>query len=429
MKGNFSNMAEPSVAAAPSALPTSGNRLPSTQITLPIVAVLGYTAFFISGFGVDLGGAQSLPIYIFLGLLLLALQTIISETRTASRILYVFLTSGFALVYAAEVYFNRASNFATSSWFYFTVNVLLVIVFIYDAVARRLPGNQHLNGQPVSGQQAQIGTFSFASFATDFAGLAVLFYTAYGLLNFVTSITIGREAAKIELTITPAIGNIKTLPQLDLLGGFAATAVALLLTGIVGILAVAGQNNVSEFGRNAGKIATVAVNQVLLSLRLVLGPLVWLIPSFALANFSDQFVQYLNANASVKNTNWVDLFNPFTHNVVSHYPQAFANFGLLLLSAAAVVLAVTVVEHDGKIVMRTLQLLGVAGRTVAAVLFLFILSLAAVNTVLVLVNPDAREPFQVGGDTLISLGAAIVLFAYSAISNRGQGQAPPAPTR
>ncbi len=419
-------MAEPSATttatvAAPGATATD-SRWPSTQVTLPIVAILGYTAFFISGFGVVLrdSNTQALPIYIFLGLLLLALQTIISETRTASRFLYVFLTSGFALVYAAEVYFNRVDNFARASWFYFTINVLLVIVFIYDAVARRLPRQQHINGEPMSARQMQIAPFSFASFATDFAGLAVLFYTTYGLLNLIASIPIGQDGNPIVITIKPPIGSVSSLAQLDLVGGFSASAVALLLTGIVGVLAVAGQNNVRAFVGDAGKIAAVAANQVLLSLRLVLGPLVWLIPSFALASFSERFVQYLNNNAAVRNTSIGDLFNPFTPVAVQHYPQAFANVGLLLLAAAAVMLAVAVVEHNGAIIQRTLRLLGVAGITVSVVLFLFIFSLAAVNAVLLVFNPDARAPFQVGGDTLLALGAAIVVFAYTAITGRGQ---------
>ena len=429
-------MAEPSSTATTTTVVPSGTqaaslRWPSPNVTLPIVAILGYAAFFVSGFGAGLGGAQSLPIYAFLGLMLLALQAIISETRTPARLVYVFLTSGFALVYAAEVYFNRVGNFARAPWFYFTINVLLVIVFIYDAVARRLPGSQHVNGQPVSANQMQLRPFSFASFATDFAGLAALFYIAYGLLNLIASIPIGLDGKPINITITPAIGNVSSLAQLDLVGGFAATAVALLLTGIVGILAVAGQGSggnegsagVQNFGGDALRIANVTVNQVLLSLRLVLGPLVWLIPSFALARFSDSFVAYLNSNAVVTNTNVGDLFNPFTANVVSHYPQAFANVGLLLISVAAVILAVAVVEHDGRVILRTLQVLGVAGRTVAAVLFLFIFSLAAVNAVLVLVNPIAREPFQVGGDTLIALVAAIILFVYSAIVGRGNTKA------
>ncbi|MBA3823406.1 MAG: hypothetical protein H0X24_05785 [Ktedonobacterales bacterium] len=424
-------MAEPSAVGTanvvPPAPPTTDPRWPSTQITLPIVAILGYTAFFISGFGVDLKGAQSLPIYIFLGLLLLALQTIISETRTPTRFLYVLLTSGFALFYAAEVYFNRVDNFARASWFYFTINVLLVIVFIYDAVARRLPGQAHINGQPMSARQMQLNPFSFASFATDFAGLAVLFYTTYGLLNLIASIPIGLDGNPIVITIKPPIGSVSSLAQLDLVGGFSASAVALLLTGIVGVLAVAGQNNVSAFVGDAGKIATVAVNQVLLSLRLVLGPLVWLIPSFALANFSDGFVQYLNNNASVRNTSIGDLFNPFTASAVNHYPQAFENIGLLLLAAAAVILAVAVVEHNGQVIQRTLRLLGIAGITVSVVLFLFIFSLAAVNAVLLIFNPSARAPFQVGGDTLIALGAAIVVFVYTAITSRGQGQSAPPP--
>jgi hypothetical protein len=427
--------------SAPTATATASTarmfRLPSPQVTLPIIAILGYSAFLITGFGQRFGpSGQPLPIYAFLGLMLLALQAVISDNRTVARVVYVFLTSGLALVYAAFVYYDQASNFARSPLFYFVVNTAALVVFIYDAIDRR-----RTNRQMLQGAAAKRGTpmppshpFSFGNFATDFSGLAILFYISYGLLSFISSVPIGREAQTINLNLSQLginIPNIPTLYQLDLVIAVGATAVALLLLGIVGVLAV-GQGGgadssgaaVSSFGGDIGRIANVALNQVLLSLRLVLSPLVWLIPSFSIAVFADRFTQYLNASAGQMNKNVWDLFNPFSQRAIGTYGDAFIQLGLGVISVAAVILAVAVVEHDGEVVERTLQVLGIAGRTVALTLAIFIFSLAALNAFLLLINPGTSEPFQLGGATLISLVAGALFAGYAALTNRAQKAAP-----
>jgi hypothetical protein len=414
-------------------------RLPSPQVTLPIIAILGYTAFLVTGFGQSLGpSVQPLPIYTFLGLMLLALQAVISDNRTAARVIYVFLTSGLALVYAAFVYYGQAGNFARSPLFYFVVNAAALIVFIYDAIDRRRTNRQMLQGVIAKrgGTMPPSHPFSFGNFATDFSGLAILFYINYGLLRFLATVPVGHvfiQPINLDLSqIGISISNIPTLYQLNLVIAVGATAVALLLLGIVGVLAV-GQGGgadssgaaVSTFGGDIGRIANVAVNQVLLSLRLVLSPLVWLIPSFSIAVFADRFTQYLNASASQMNKSIWDLFNPFTQRAVGTYGNAFIQLGLGVIAVAAVILAVAVVEHDGEVIERTLQVLGIAGRTVALTLAIFIFSLAALNAFLLLINPNTSEPFQLGGATLIALVAGALFAGYATLSNRGQKPALP----
>jgi hypothetical protein len=410
-------------------------RLPSPQITLPIVAILGYAAFLVTGFGAGLGPAQPLPVYAFIGLLLLALQAIITEDHSVSRLLYIFITSGFALVYAAEVYFNQAQNFATSSTFYLVYNTLLIGIFIYDAITRRFrtttPAGKPLPASALPPRNA------FAALAADFAGFAVLMYVVYGLLTIISSVPVGRQHTPIDLSLQ-SFGinfgpNITTLPALDLVLGIAASAIGLLLTGIVGVLAVAGQpitpdspeQGARTFGGNLIRIATQAVNQVLLSLRLALSPLVWLIPSFSIARFSDLITQYLNNSARLSQSTILDLFNPFSPQSIKNYPNALEDFVLLLVSAAAVVLAVAVVEHDLGVIKRTLQVLGVTGQVVAYTLVFFTLSLAAVNALLIKVGTITVEPFQIGGVSLIALIAGGILSIYVAIMPRPKPSTPP----
>ena len=411
-------------------------RLPSPEISLPLIAILGYAAFLVSGFGAGLGAAQPLPIYTFLGLMLLSLQAVISVNRSVPRIIYIFLTSGFALVYAAFVYFDKADNFARSPTTYIIINILLIVVFIYDAIDRRRPESQGLQSStghmPTTRRSSTIAPFSFGAFAIDFGGLAILLYIASGILTLLTSNRIGVLNQAIHpINLGFSIGTISTLPALDLVVAIAATAVSLLLLGIIGVLAVAGQGAsessttaVTSFGGALGHIFQIATSQVLLSLRLVLGPLVWLVPSFSIALFADNFTAYLNHSAANRNSSIIDLFNPFSANSQANYGNGFVNLGLAILSVAAVILAVSLVEHEGIIIERTIQILGVAGRTVALTLVFFTLSLAALNTVLVKVQPSTTEPFQIGSATLMSLVASGVFAIYAAITTRGAKSMP-----
>ena len=91
--------------ASPSALPLREHviRLPPARINIPILVLLGYIALLISGFSTGLGVLQPLPIYVYVSLLLLVLQIAISENRSLARIVYIFVTSGFAIVYIVTV--------------------------------------------------------------------------------------------------------------------------------------------------------------------------------------------------------------------------------------------------------------------------------------------------------------------------------------
>lgn len=430
--------ASAATATATAASNTRMFRLPSPQVTLPIIAILGYTAFLITGFGQSLGpSVQPLPIYTFLGLMLLALQAVISDNRTVARVIYVFLTSGLALVYAAFVYYGQADNFARSPLFYFVVNAAALVVFIYDAIDRRRTNRQALQGVVAKqgGTMPPSHPFSFGNFATDFSGLAILCYINYALLRFLATVPVGhvfQQPINLNLSqIGLSLPNIPTLYQLDVVIAVGATAVALLLLGIVGVLAVgrgSGADSsgaaVSSFGGDIRRIANVAMNQVLLSLRLVLSPLVWLIPSFSIAIFADKFTSYLDQSAMSHSKNVWDLFNPFSGRAIDTYGNSFIQLGLGVIAVAAVILAVAVVEHDGAVIERTLQVLGIAGRTVALTLAIFIFSLAALNAFLLLINPNTSEPFQLGGATLISLVAGALFAGYATLTNRGQKAAP-----
>jgi hypothetical protein len=427
-----SGQAPTTTTTAPTGLTMSGLSLPSPQVALPLIAILGYTAFLITGFGAGLGAAQPVPIYTYLGLLLLIMQAVISENRSATRLIYIFLTSGFAVIYAGFVIFDKVDNFARSPYFYFIVNLFLVVVFIYDAITRRRGQNRVMataEGDPLP---AQLHPYSFGSFATDFGGLAILMYIAYGLLRIITSIPFGATQKPIDLDLSQIglnIPNIPTLQQLDLVIAVGATAVALLILGIVGVLAATGKGFVvvKNFFDAIRRIAIIAGNQVLLSLRLVLSPLVWLIPSFSIAVFSSQFTTYLNNSAASRTASIPDLFNPFSPHAQANYGLAFIQLGLGILAVAAVVLAVAVVEHDGHIIERTFEVLAAAGRTVALTLAIFTFSLAALNAFLVLIRPGTTEPFQVGGATLMALVAGVIFTIYATLRSRSQKPAPTEP--
>src|SRR5258708_19967479 len=95
----------PATATATATETTSAVRLPPARVLLPFFVLLGYVALLISGFGTALGVLQPLPIYIYLSILLIFLQTAISENRSLARILYIFPPTPFPLIYAAEFLF------------------------------------------------------------------------------------------------------------------------------------------------------------------------------------------------------------------------------------------------------------------------------------------------------------------------------------
>ncbi len=338
----------PATATATATETTSAVRLPPARVLLPFFVLLGYVALLISGFGTALGVLQPLPIYIYLSILLIFLQTAISENRSLARILYIFAAS-------AEVVFDPSTgNFTRSPYTYIILNALLLAVFVYDTVDRRRPHRRGLDATIPAGARAQPGRLSplsYGALGTDFAGMAILFFVAAFLLDLLGPQAVLRflgvqtNMPYVTVDLNQALGlhlprTLSSLQALDVVIAFGATAASLLFLGLVGVVAVAqpqpagtpegqtpGSSAVRRFGGSLQGILQTALNEVLLSLRLVLGPLVWLIPAFSIGNLATQVVVYLNLSSSAKDSTILDLFNPLSKT-------SRANFGMGIATVA-----------------------------------------------------------------------------------------------
>ncbi|MBF6590074.1 MAG: hypothetical protein IVW57_06010, partial [Ktedonobacterales bacterium] len=321
------------------------------RMYLPVLVLLGYVAFLITGFGTRLGAIRPVPLYIFLGLLLLTLQMAISENRSLARAVYVLVTSGFALIYAGERAFNTSTqNFTRSPYTYIIINALLLAVFFFDAIDRRRAHPSGLDaavtahgtdGGLDAADRQPVSQLSYGAWATDFAGLAIIFYVAALLLDLLGPQNllqrlgiprIGSAYVSVDLNAALHLGlnaPINHLENLDLVVALFATAISLLLLVIIGALVIPDQRNEGAtapatsdgYGRSLGVILRVALTQVLLSLRLVLGPLVWLIPAFSLAAFAQQVAAYLGFSARFSGASLLDLFNPLSKTSQAHTQQ------------------------------------------------------------------------------------------------------------
>lgn len=428
-----------------SAPPTRLPRFLSGTILLPLIIVFGYVAFLITGIDAGRNGGhddvQPIALYIYFSILLVLLQLAISENRSLARILYIFIASGFAIIYAGEAMFNaeghRPGNFTRSPWTYIIINALLLIVFVVDAVNRRrsraaTPGEQPSRRSPIS----------YRAFATDFGGLAILFFIAAFLLD-----TLGQRrvlgliglGAKKPYYVTVDFKEIfglqlpNNLGQLEVLDvGIAvfAMAISLLLLVIVGALTLSASTSSTtgeeRFGIALRRILWEAIDQTFLSLRLVLSPLIWLIPAFSIGALSQNILSYLQISARNTHAQIVDLFNPFSHDSLTNLPMLGIVLLLGMLAVGAVILSVAVVEHDGKVILNTLHIFRVAGRIAGLTLGFFLYSLAFLNAAAILFLGTKSEPFQIGAGGLLALLVGGLLALYTVLRDRSRGRAPSA---
>ncbi|MFI5272606.1 MAG: hypothetical protein ACHQ4H_06175 [Ktedonobacterales bacterium] len=409
-------------------MPRMAELMPA-RIYLPILIVLGYVAFLITGFGTQLGAFQPVPVYIFFSLLLFTLQLAISETHTVARVSYVILTSGFAIVYAGERVFNSAQNFTRSPYTYIILNALLLIVFVYDALGRR---RSRAAQSGTDGARPRPTTrLSYRALATEFAGGAILFYVAAFLLDVLGPQTlfqrlgiprIGASSHYPGVDLNSALNlNLHTpinlLQNLDLAIALFATAISLLLLVIIGALVIpqSQQTGSVTYGRSLDAIITSALRQVSLSLRLVLGPLVLLIPAFSIAAFSQQITEYLRFSAQASWSTLLDLFNPLSKTSLAHVQQGLVTLGFGVLAVGMAVLAVIVMEQKGRIITRAFHIVEETGRVVSWTWAFFLYSLAALNAVVVLTGFTSVEPFQVGAPGLIALLVGVGFLIYGTI--------------
>lgn len=404
------------------------------RVSFPLIAILGYAAFLITGFGTRLGPWRPIPLYVFFGFLLFVLQANLVATRSRVRLAYTAFASVFALLYAADVVFNRSpqGHFTRAPLTYVIINFLLFAVLIYDALARR----QDLASGPRASASGGIETpaaparrraplLAPATLATDFAELAMLSYIAATLVNL---LRVGSPPyVVIDLNQTLHLhlpARIHYLQDFDSAVALAATALSLLFLGIVSGLA-AGQDGTTgasdEPGVAAatriqavlGRIVRTSLREVATSLRLVLGPLIWVGSGLSIAYLSLRVADYFQSSEGSSNV--FDLLNPFSTPSRSQLNQGLVTILLTALAILTVVLSIAIVEHDAQVIRRTVHLIVTAGQTVALTLAFFIFSLAFLNAVLVFVDITRVEPFQVSAFAIVALVAAGVLPAYAAI--------------
>jgi hypothetical protein len=383
----------------------------------PLIGLLLYAAFITSGFGAGLGAWRPIPIYVFFGFLIFLLQANLIRRRSVSAIAYTAFATIFALVFAADVVFNTSAtgHFTRSPITYLIINALLFVALIYDVVARRM-GSQ---------QAARMGFVSPLALAVDFSELAIVMYVAALLVNLLRLGTPPFVVINLDQTLGLHLPDrIANLQDLDAGIALVATALMLLFLGIVGGVA-SGQPTV-DFGQSAvtnvqgvlGTVLRITWDGVSRSLRLVLGPLVYVGSGLSVALLAREVTDFF-AQAQ-ESSNVVDLLNPFGPTSQARYAQGLFTVLLTAIAVITIILSVALVEQNATVIRRTIGLLLRAGQTAALTLAFFMFSLAFLNAALVFFGVTRLEPFQVSAPALVAL---LVAGAFMLLGARRAGQA------
>src|SRR5579875_2862221 len=287
------------------------------RVPYSVIALAGYVAFLLAGFGTHLGAWQPIPLYAFFGLLVFLLQVHLLPARSTWATAYTIVASLFTLLFAADIAFNTSTrwHFTKAPLTYVILNALLFVVVVADAVRRR-PDLDATARKTGTSKWAQV--LAPATLAVDFAEIAILAYIAATLVNLLHTgslpyLTIDlNQAFHVHL---PA--RIRYLQDIDSLIALLASAVALLLLGLVAVTATsrggpdgtARKPGIRAFEALLGRMTRETLGEVLASLRLVLGPLVFVSTGLALAALSKEIVHFFNF--ARHSTNVYDLLNPF----------------------------------------------------------------------------------------------------------------------
>jgi len=219
----------------------------------------------------------------------------------------------------------------------------------------------------------------------------------------------------------PILGRQYHLWQLDLglaLVGFAGSFVSLV---IVGFLVALGQ-----FALQFREIMRAAGGQVSRSLRLVLTPFVWLIPTSSIAAFATFATGSLAHNATSFRSGgnppdvraMLDLVNPF-YDGLSGYDVVGADLALAAVALSFLVLTVAFAEQNGAVIRETLLVIGDALTRGARTLVFFVAGLAVANALPMVFVADVPEPFRVGPTGLVALVFLLISFGVQA-AQRGR---------
>lgn len=376
--------------------------VPRTQGPL-LWIILGYITFLVVGYWQRPDWVPEVALYSFLGLLLLGMQWLISDTRAAWHNGYVFITGTFALVYAADLLFFGAKFLLDQSAFYLVLNILIIVVFIYDAVQR------HLGPARADGSKTERVTL--VTIGANAGGFAVLCFIAAGLLYILELAQIVNTTAGLSLA---------DLIRYDIDLG----VIGLIVSGIC-LAAVAARLGWSArmgsgvmLVRVLGGVLGRAFDEGTRSLGLVLNPLIWLVPSLAIARFAQNVARDVVSASAVSTDNPWQVLNP-TAAPYQAYTTSLENVGFGIIAVAAVVVAVAWAEHNAQTIIRTLKIIQRLAMAIGLSLGLLLIVLGLTNILVILVTQSAQPtPFQLGADAVVAFVSAFALILASVIRVR-----------
>jgi hypothetical protein len=301
------------------------------------------------------------------------------------------------------LFFQGTNNIARNPATYLILNGLAVIILLVDLIYRRTPVGRE--------DRRQDGTREldspFLSLAVDVAGIAAYCYLAWASLTILATLNPPYVLVDIHQWGLP---GIHYLQDLNLVLALAFTAVALALAVMQGLFVNVGvrrEGRDEMFWRQLLRVARTAAWDGLGSMRLVLGPLIWLIPAYTIGQFAIQTTDYFRQVATKKGQGIGELFNPFSANSLDNFGRGLLVLVLALIAVALVIVASVIVEHDFALLRSTLAMLRDAARALTLILALFLVSLAVINAVAVIVA-GVSEPFQLGAAALVAVILAIV---------------------
>ncbi len=299
---------------------------PRISLMIPTLALLGYVAFLLTGFGTHLGNLRPLPVYLFFGLLLYLFQMQLSRPRplqqdgvsvlnlTANRVsphtqtplsrrLYALIVSAIALVIAADLvlHISPFGNWSGQPVFYIYINIALYVVFLFEAWSRRRSRRQMAQIDPTV-----LPLSSTEVWAANVSGFALVAFIAAGLVAFLQVST----SPQLVLDLNQAFGirlpaPINALQDMNVAIGLVATAVSLYLLGISSSVASSatmeqypetrpGESEVmaaTGFTSSFTRIGQATLHEVVVSLFAVLAPLIWIGTAIILALIAQQITE------------------------------------------------------------------------------------------------------------------------------------------
>jgi hypothetical protein len=397
---------------------TERNR--GVPLYLPLLALLAFPAFLATGFGSGLGAWQPVPVYVFLCIALLTTQERIAQNRTIAHRTYALLAAIFAALFVGEIFFAvKQFNFTREPLTYLILEGVLLVAFMADTATRHR-------------QQAYPTTLSarFGTWAIDLLGLAVFFYGAAFLMDILGSqnllqflgLRFSRPYVVVDLNtlfqlhLTDAV---RTLDGLNLVLGLSATAVAFGLLTTAGVVLPSSETSpaYADGVRTFWTITRQGGLRAISSLRLVVGPLIWLIPAFGVAAFADHVAQYFNASGHAP-SGILDLFNPLSPTSRGNISLGITTLVLGMLAIVAMVCAIAILEASAGVIWHAFSTFHDAMRAIALSWALFMYSLAAINAVAILVGATKVAPMQVGAPGLIAILVGFGFLIYEGLRIR-----------